>query len=470
MKAPILSAMTLALALTSAGASAQSMDLAQAFREALSNDTVVASARAQLAATRERVPQAQAGLLPSVTGSAVVNRQMVDTNVAPRRDFTGQNYSVNLTYPLYRLQNIETLEQSKLQAAIAEAQLAQAQQDLAVRVSQAYFDVLASQDTLATIRAQKRAITEQLASARRNFEVGTATITDQQEAQARFDLTQAQEFVAINDLAVKRANLTQLVGKPSTRLQVLRKGLTLAPPSPASESAWTENARQSSLLVQQSKVGVEVARREINKQRHASRPTVDLVSSLGHARSAAANFIGINSTSALLGVQVAVPLYTGGAIDARVREAASLRDKAETDLENVRRQVEQSARQSFLGVNSGLAQVSALEAAEKSSQLALDSNLLGYQVGVRINIDVLNAQQQLFNTQRDLAKARYDVLLNGLRLKFTSAALSEADLQALSSLLEIPATDPTEPPPAPPSANPTVTPVAPRGPMGRVGG
>ncbi|MCX7271826.1 MAG: TolC family protein, partial [Burkholderiales bacterium] len=156
--------------------------------------------------------------------------------------------------------------------------------------------------------------------------------------------------------------------------------------------------------------------------------------------------------------------------DARVREAAALRDKAETDLENVRRQVEQSARQSFLGVNSGLAQVNALEAAEKSSQLALDSNLLGYQVGVRINIDVLNAQQQLFTTQRDLAKARYDVLLNGLRLKLTSAALSETDLQALSSLLETPATDPTEPPPAPPAANTTVTPVAPRGPSGRVGG
>jgi outer membrane protein len=464
MKVRSISLISVALAMALGCDGVQAMDLVQAYRDALANDAVVASVRAQLDATRERVPQAQAGLLPVVNGSAVVNRQMVDTNLAPRRDFTSQNYSVNLSYPLYRLQNVETLAQSKLQVAIGEAALAQAQQDLAVRVSQAYFDVLASQDSLATIRAQKRAISEQLASAKRNFEVGTATITDQQEAQSRFDLTVAQEFVAINDLAVKRAALSQLVGKPAGDLQVLRKGLTLAPPAPDVERDWTDNARQNSLLVQQAKVGVEVARREIDKQRYGHRPTVDLVSTIGQSRSAAVNFIGLVSNAATLGVQVAIPLYSGGAIDARVREAASLRNKAESDLENVRRQVEQSARQSYLGVSSGLAQVRALEAAEKSSQLALDSNLLGYQVGVRINIDVLNAQQQLFNTQRDLAKARYDVLVNGLRLKFTSAALSESDLQALAALLEVSNSDPTEPPPAPTSGNTQVTPVAPRAP------
>lgn len=465
MKPFPLNALAAAMALSALANTAQAMDLAQAYRDALANDTVVASVRAQLAATREKVPQAQASLMPAVTGTSAMSRQMVDTNVAPRRDFTSQNYAVNLSYPLYRLQNVETLAQSKLQVAIGEAQLAQAQQDLAVRVSQGYFDVLASQDSLATIRAQKRAITEQLASAKRNFEVGTATITDQQEAQSRFDLTVAQEFAAINDLGVKRAALALLVGKPVTGLLVLKKGIALSPPSPAAENQWTDNARQNNLLVQQSKVGVEVARREIDKQRLGNRPTVDLVSSLGHSRSAAANFIGVASTSAALGVQLAIPLYTGGAIDSRVREATVLRDKAETDLENVRRQVEQGARQSFLGVTSGLAQIRALEAAEKSSQLALDSNLLGYQVGVRINIDVLNAQQQLFTTQRDLAKARYDVLVNGLRLKFAAASLGEADLQALSALLEVSNTDPTEPPPAAspkPGSDVQVTPVAPR--------
>jgi outer membrane protein len=462
-----------ALGTVGATASAQVLDLAQAYREALANDTVVASARTQLEATREKIPQARAALGTSVTGNAGLSRQMVDTNLSPRRDFTTQNYSLNLTYPLYRMQNVEALEQSRLQVAIAEAQLAQARQDLAVRVSQAYFDLLAAQDTVSTIRAQKRAITEQLASAQRNFEVGTATITDQQEAQSRFDLAVAQELVALNDLAVRRAALAQLVGKPFTALKVLRRDVVLSAPTPAVETPWTDNARQSSLLVQQARITAEVARREIDRQRYASRPTIDAVSSVGYASNATAALVGIRSQSAALGVQLSIPLYTSGGIDSRVREATLLRDKAETDLENVRRQVEQSARQAFLGVRSGLAQVNALQAAEKSSQLALESNLLGYQVGVRINIDVLNAQQQLFNTQRDLARARYDVLLNGLRLKLTSAALGEADLETLSALTQVPETDPTEPPPeaarrapGPAVSPPQIQPVPPR-PTGR---
>ena len=462
-----------ALALACAPAGAQMLDIAQAYKEALANDTVVASSRAQLAAVRERVPQARAALLPTVTGNGALSRQVVDTNLAPRREFNTQNYQISLSQPLYRLQNVEAFEQSKLQVAAAEAQVAQTQLDLIVRVSQAYFDVLAAQDSVATIRAQKRAISEQLASAKRNFEVGTATITDQQEAQSRFDLAVAQEYAALNDLSVRRAALAQLVGKPVSALQVLRPGVALSPPQPEDESRWTENARQNSLQVQQSRVAVEVARREIERQRLAHRPTLDAVGSVGYARNATAAFIGVNSASGSVGLQLSIPLYNGGLIDARVREATQLRDKAEADLENTRRQVEQSARQAFLGVRSGLAQVQALQAAEKSSQLALDSNLLGYQVGVRINIDVLNAQQQVFNTQRDLAKARYDVLMNGLRLKSAAATLSDADLQALAALMQTPTGDPTEPPPAPATTPPPgaaatgatgaqVTPVAPR--------
>jgi len=431
-------ACALSLLLVALPGAALAMDLVQAYRDALANDAQVASVRSQLEATRERVPQARAGLLPAVNANAAASRQMVDTNLAPRRDFTAQNYSIGLSYPLYRMQNVETYEQSRLLVLITEAQLAAAQQDLIVRVSQAYFDVLAAQDSLDTIRAQKRAITEQLAAARRNFEVGTATITDQQEAQARFDLAVAQEFAALNELEVKRAALAQLTGKPVPDLRVLRSGVGLQPPQPPRESDWTESARNDSLAVQQARIASEVANREIDKQRYAHRPTVDLVGSLGFAKSASAQFVGVDSTTAAVGVQLSMPLYTGGAIDARVREAAALREKSLSDLEVARRFSEHSARQFFLGVNSGLAQVRALEAAEKSSQLALDSNLLGYQVGVRINIDVLNAQQQLFTTRRDLARARYDVLVNGLRLKSTVGALGEDDLQAINALLVAP--------------------------------
>ncbi len=434
--------------LSLASADAAALDLLQAYQAALANDAQVASALNNLAAIRERVPQAEAALLPAANASAQVLRQAADSSIAPRRDFTSQVYGINLSYPLLRLQNVEQLEQSKLQVGVAEAQYVQARQDLIVRVTQAYFDVLGAQDTLAFIGAQKRAISEQLASAKRNFEVGNATITDQQEAQARFDLAVAQELAAENDLAVRTALLTQLIGRPAGELNTLRAGLTLEGPSPSIESEWANNARQNNLQVQQAQVGTEIARREIARQRYGHYPTVDLIGSLSHGRNQAFQFVGVNLNTVAIGLQVAVPLYAGGGIDARVREAARSLDKSQSDLENARRQAEQGTRAAFLGVNSGLGQVKALEAAERSSQLALDSNQLGYQVGVRINIDVLNAQQQLFSTRRDLAKARYDVLVNGTRLRQVAGTLAEADVAAINGLLEVPRPAPA-PAPAP---------------------
>ncbi len=417
------------------GSPAFATDLVQAWRDALVHDAQLSSARAQLAATRERVPLARAALLPAANATASINRQEIDISNAASREFTGQSYAVAVSFPLYRPQNFEAYEQSKLAEMIAEAQYAQAQQDLMLRVAQAYFDVLAAQNNLATIRSQKVAISEQLASAKRNFEVGTATVTDQQEAQSRFDLTVAQEIAAENDLDVRRAALALLVGKPVTPLPTLRAGVHLEGPQPPVEEEWTSSARDDSFAVQQALTASELARREIEKQRYARYPTLDLVAQLAHNRNAASTLFNANTNSALIGVQLAVPLYTGGATEARIREAAANHDKARADVEVARRAAEQAARQTFRGVRSGLAQVSALEAAERSSQLSLQSNLLGYQVGVRINIDVLNAQQQLFSTQRDLAKARYDVLVNGLRLQATAGALGTEDLQKVGALL-----------------------------------
>ncbi len=447
--------MIAALCLTAAAPSF-ALDLMQAWRAALANDAQLASARAQLQATRERVPQARAGLLPAVSATAAMNRNSIDTNVTSTRTYTSESYGIQAAYPLLRLQNVEAFEQSKLAVAIDEAQLEQANQDLALRVSQAYFDLLAAQDNVETIRAQMRAISEQLAAAIRNFEVGTATITDQQEAQARYDLAVAQEIAAGNELEVRRAALAQLIGQPVGELNVLRPGVALEGPQPARESEWIDNARENNLLVQQQRVASEIARREIERQRYGHYPTVDVVGLLGRNENAALNQVGIRSHSAVVGVQLSIPLYVGGAIDAAVREAAATHSRSLSDLENVRRLAEQNARQAYLGLNSGLAQVRALEAAERSSRLALDSNLLGYQVGVRINIDVLNAQQQLFSTQRDLARARYDSLLNGLRLKSTAGALGEDDVARINALLVPPppreeglGTPPPSPPPAP---------------------
>ncbi len=446
-------AAVVAAILAAPAAPAFALDLLQAWREALANDAQVASARSQLDATRERVPQARSQLLPAVGATAGMNRTRVDPNRGPDRSFTSEAYAIQLSVPLLSLPEQQAWEQSKLAVGIAEAQYAQAQQDLILRVSRTYFDVLAAQDNLETIRAQKRAITEQLEAAKRNFEVGTATITDQQEAQARFDLAVAQEIAAINALDVQRALLAQLIGRPTGALDALRRGVLLQPPQPASEAEWVRQATDNSLAVQQQRVNIEIARREIERRRYAKYPTVDLVGSLARNENAALNAIGLRTNSATVGVQLSVPLYTGGGIEAGVREAAALLDRSQSDLETTRRQVEQATRQAYLGVNSSLAQVSALEAAERSSQLALESNLLGYQVGVRINIDVLNAQQQLFSTRRDLARARYDVLVNGLQLKSTAGVLDEADVVAVDALLAPPpASTPGGSPQAPSSA------------------
>ncbi|MFP5406589.1 MAG: TolC family protein, partial [Gammaproteobacteria bacterium] len=347
-----------------------SLDLLEAYRNAQANDTQVASALAQLAAVREVIPQARAGLLPQVSASGLVNQQAVDTNFAPRNDFVGQSYGVQLSYPLYRLQNLTLLEQSKLQASLGESQFVQVRQELIVRVAQAYFAVLGAQDNLDTILAQKRAISEQLASAKRNFEVGTTTITDQQEAQARFDLTVAQEFAALNDLAVSRAALAQLIGRPVSELEVLPRGVALQRPQPALESAWVASARSDNYSVQQAQIAAEIARREIDLQRYARYPTVDVVGSVAHTRNASPTLVGVRANTAALGLQLDIPLYTGGSIDSRVRQAAASHERSLADLETARRTAEQNARQSFLGLTSGLAQVNALEAAERSSQLA----------------------------------------------------------------------------------------------------
>ena len=419
---------------------AHAIDLLQVYREALAYDAPYSSARASLAAGQEKATQGRAGLLPQigVTGSYSRNGQDVTSaGIDTSGNYSANTYTVALSQPLLRLQNWEQYQQGKLSTAVSEAQFAQARQDLIVRVAQAYFDVLAAQDTLGTVQAQKSAIAEQLASAKRNFEVGTATITDTHEAQARYDLVIAQEFAAQNDLEIKRTALQQIIGKPAGELAGLRPGVTLSAPEPALIDKWVDSAEQQNYGVVGQQLALEIAQREIKRNRAGHYPTVDLVASRTHANQGATVTApaGISNTNAI-GVQWSIPLFSGFAVDSRVREAIALEDRARAELENARRVAAQAARQSFLGVNAGLAQVKALEAAEISSQSSLESNRLGYQVGVRINIDVLNAQQQLFSTRRDLARARYDTIVNGLRLKSAAGVLKEEDLQQINALLQ----------------------------------
>lgn len=415
-------------------------DLLQIYKEALVNDAQFSSARAAKIAGQERSVQGRAGLLPRVGMSAGVNKSHSefdpDIGKTTTTNSTSRSMSLSLSQPLFNLGSWETYEQSKLSVIASDLQFASAQQDLMLRVSQAYFDVLASENSLKTLQAQKVAVAEQLASAKRNFEVGTATITDTHEAQSQFDLITAQEFAGQGDLEVKRAALRQIIGKDAGDLSKLKDGVQLAAPMPAQVNDWVTSAEKQNFGVNASQISLEIAQREIKKSRSGHLPTIDLSAST--SRSTGSTLAGMPSgvsKPVSIGVSVNIPIFSGMATDSRVKESIALEDKARNDLETARRNAAQAARQSYTGVVSGLAQIKAFEAAEISSQSALDSTKLGYQVGVRINIDVLNAQQKLSNTRQSLAKARYDSIMNGLRLKAAAGSLKEADLAEVNALL-----------------------------------
>jgi len=425
---------------------AQAADLIQVYQQALANDAAYASARAAAAAGRERITQGRAGLLPTVGVSGDITKNNADfTNwdnnplLRSGSNLRTKDIQVTLQQPLFRWDRWETYQQSKLQQAISEAQFAQAQQDLIARVAQAYFDVLAAQDTLESTRAQKAAVTEQLASAKRNFEVGTQTITDTHEAQAAYDLVVSQEIAAVNDLETKKTALQAIIGTPPSALATLRTGVNLTAPQPINVDQWVSAAENQNYAVTVAQLQLESAKRDISKNRAGHYPTVDLVASSAR-RDVNGQIVGTSgrTNSNSIGIQYSIPIFNGFAVTSKVRESIALEDKARNDLEANRRNAALVARQSFLGVNSGLAQVKALEAAEVSSNSALESNKLGYQVGVRINIDVLNAQRQLYQTRTDLARARYNTILAGLKLKAAAGSLREEDLQPINALLQQP--------------------------------
>jgi outer membrane protein len=451
MQKPLI-AVLLASAFMSLNAGAA--DLVEVYKQALANDANYASARAAVAAGREKITQGRSALLPTVAASGNYTRS--DLDISPFNEGTvvignnnqpaivqhqGSNlnatdYTISLTQPLFRWDRWQAYEQSKLQQAVAEAQFAQAQQDLITRVAQAYFDVLAAQDTLESTRAEKAAVTEQLASAKRNFEVGTQTITDTHEAQAAHDLVVSREFAAVNDLDNKRAALQAIIGTVPATLAPLKTGVTLAAPTPGAIDPWISSAENQNYGVVAQQLGVELAKRDISRNRAGHLPTLDLVASSRHQNVMGTSQGSGSTKNNQIGVQWSVPIFSGFAVTSRVREAIALEDKARNDLEANRRSAALAVRQTFLGVNSGLAQVKALEAAEVSSQSALESNKLGYQVGVRINIDVLNAQRQLYSTRTQLSQARYTTILNGLKLKAAAGSLREEDLLPVNNLLQ----------------------------------
>ena len=430
------------LAFAGAGA-ATAADLLDVFRQAQTADATYGGARATWAAAQERIPQGRAGLLPLASLSASAQRndrtsRFRDGTASVDSRFNSTGLFVSVTQPLYRKQNMVVYEQALTQVEQADTQLALAAQDLILRVAQAYFDVLLAGDNVAFAEAQKAAIGQQLEQAKRNFEVGTATITDTHEAQARYDLTTAQEIAARNELELRRRALEQVIARPAPPLAPLGPQFTLKDPQPATMEPWVSLAQQANLQVRIAQSALTFASQEITRNRAAHFPTLDAFATISESGAGAASVgnIGTDTRTTAVGVQLAIPIYQGGVTNSRVREAIANEDRSRQDLEGARRAAEFNARQSYLGITNGIAQVRALEAALVSTQSQLASTRLGQEVGVRTQVDVLNAQQLLFSARRDLAQSRYNYVMSLLRLEAAIGELTENDLVAINTWLD----------------------------------
>jgi len=418
---------------------AVAQDLLDVWNAALQRDPIYAAAQAGRNADQEAIPQARAGLLPYVTAQAAGEMQDVRrTHGLQHHDTRGVGlWNLALIQPVIDIQRWDQLEQSRYIAASSDLALQEAYQNLILRVTQAYFDVLAAQDTVRTLLAQKQAITTQLNAAQKGFELGSNTVADIHEAQARLDLLNASELQARNVLQVSEDQLAKIINERPSTLAGLDPDTVLPQPSPNRITDWTAQASTANLATARAQLTTLIVGKQIDIAKGGHYPSLSLYAQTGTAsnRGILGQNSGPRSLDSAVGLQLSIPIFSGGGISSQVREQTSRLQQARYELEAAKRQAVQSTQQYFSGVVSGLAQIEALKAAEKSSLASLDANKTGYEVGVRVNIDVLNAQQQLYETQRSLFRARYDTLMHSLRLKASSGILTDTDILAVNNLL-----------------------------------
>ena len=457
---PALTPLVGALVLAFGAAGAQAQSLTEVVQAARSVDATYLGARSNADAAHYRYEQSRAAHLPSanlvVQGGRQGQTQPTIVTVAaptasnpdniatvPATETTATKSigaTVNASQTIYNRQNDLQIDQAQKLEDVAQSQLAQADQDLIVRVSQAYFNVLAASDALQSVQGNSKAIGEQLASAKRNFEVGNATITDTREAEARADLARSKQIAAENDLIVAKVTLDQLVGRNGVTPHPLILPATLPPVMPSQASDWVSLAEADNPSLKQARLTLDVAQLETSRRKAAHLPTLVAGASYGRNRQSdsfspgGVTFAGTGTTSNV-GLTLTVPLFTGFLIQNQVRESVSLEEKARTDAEGAHNTVVLATRTAFVTALTQAAQVKALEAAVASSKLALDATQLGYKVGVKVNLDVLNAQSQLYDTERDAAGARYQYLVSQLKLRQAAGNLTSNDLLPIDALL-----------------------------------
>jgi outer membrane protein len=423
--------------LLAAAPKAFAVDLLQVYRAALQNDPTLSAAEAAYRAGIEVVPQARSNLGPKVQASLSTSLDSANVNQQPTVRGNTTEGSLSLSQPLLNIGARRSLEQAKAQVPGIQAQLKTAQQELMLRVTRAYVDVLLAQDTLEQLQKQKEAVQVQLQRATRTFAIGTGTVIDREEAQARFDLITASELQGQGALAVAMRRLEGLLGQP---IQGGLRGLNLSPLLVAQalekeSTTWEKLAEERNLSVLQAQSVATAQRRAVGVVRADFLPTAAISAGLTQRNSSQSGLTldsKSDGRSMALGVQVAMPLWTSGSTSSRLRQAVALAEQADDNLVVARRSAKQEVRQAYINLTTGKSQVLAYEQAVESSQVSLNASLRGNEVGARTVVDVLNARQQAFQAQTDLARARYNLVINAFNLKAAVGGLSEADLKALS--------------------------------------
>jgi outer membrane protein len=423
--------------------SALGADLLEVYHKAQENDPTFASALYTYAGARQKIPQARAALLPVLNLNGNDNKTkataLYGQPPAVNRNIWAWSWSLQLTQPLINFQNIYSLSAAEMQVEQAHAQYNQAEQDLILRVTQAYFDILVAQETIEVAQAQINATAEQLELAKHGFDAGTNAITDVDEAKSRSGLARSQYVAAMNDLDAKNAELDKLMEQAPKTLAPLNAAAVIPRPVPDNVKEWIAQARESNPAVMAPLAALGVAQAEVRKNRADYLPTLNAVASYGNSYSSGSLTLPVDYATRVnsgeIGLQLNVPLFAGGSTNSHVKEALANEGKTISELEVARRQSATDAKKAYAAIVNGLAQIEALESAVESSKSAVKGNQIGYKLGIHMNIDVLNAEQQLYTAQRDLIKARYDTLLQGLKLKAAAGVLSEADVEMVNGML-----------------------------------
>lgn len=421
-----LSRPALALAAMLACAPAWSLDLSQAYQAAMKQDASLRAARAATAARSERIPQTRAQLLPNLSASASRNRNALESTepnflgkpVTTTRNYSSSNTALTLRQPLFRKYQMADYRQAQAQVEDANAILEREVQNVAVRVSGAYFEALLTAEQMALVMAEKNAYSTQLDAAKKRFAAGAGTRTDIDEAQAVLDLNLAQELEAQQNVDFTRRQLQTLVNQPVDSLATLDASkLVLGPPVPNRLEDWTERAEAGSPEIRSLKAQVEAARYEVEKAEAGHYPTLDAVAQLSRNESDTVTSVNSRYTNKSIGLQLSVPLFAGGYVSSTIRQALADKERAEQSLEALRRDLGVRVHKEFRGVTEGVLQVRALEQAVRSTAQVVLSNRRSFEAGSRTLNDTLNAEQQTAKAQRDLAQARYIYLISRVRLQ-----------------------------------------------------